>query len=48
LDELEDLIAAGRVVPATLSAPFLPPEGLVDDDADSGALLSSLRDEERS
>ena len=47
LDEMQDLIAAGRVVPATLSAPFVPPEGLVDDDADSGALLSSLRDEER-
>ena len=51
LDELDDLIAAGRVVPATISAPFVLPEQAADADADAdadaGALLSALRDEER-
>lgn len=47
LAELDDLIAAGRVVPATLSAPFAVPAGPVDVDADAGELLSTLRDEER-
>jgi prevent-host-death family protein len=47
LEELDDLIAAGRVVPATLSAPFTVPEGSVDTGADAGELLSALRDEER-
>ena len=44
---LDDLIAVGRVVPGTLSAPFVPPEGPVDSDAEAGELLSALRDEER-
>jgi prevent-host-death family protein len=47
LDELDDLIAAGRVVPATVGAPFAVPDGPVDDRTDAGELLSSLRDEER-
>ena len=47
LEELDDLIASGRVVPATLGTPFVPPEGPVEENADAGALLSSLRDEER-
>jgi prevent-host-death family protein len=46
LDELDDLIAAGRVVPATISAPFVLPDGPVED-TDAGELLSMLRDEER-
>jgi len=47
LDELADLVAAGRAVPATLGAPFVVPVGPVDADADAGRLLSALRDEER-
>ena len=46
LHELDDLIAAGRVVPATVSAPFTPPAGPVAE-TDAGELLSTLRDEER-
>jgi prevent-host-death family protein len=44
--ELDDLIAAGRVVPATLGAPFVVPGG-TPAEADAGAQLSTLRDEER-
>jgi prevent-host-death family protein len=47
LAELEDLIAVGRVVPATLSTPFVVPAGVVEDGPDAGDLLSALRDEER-
>jgi prevent-host-death family protein len=47
LDELDDLIAAGRVVPATVSTPFVAPEGPVGEGVDAGELLSTLRDEER-
>ena len=46
LDELDDLIAAGRGVPATITAPFGLPEGPVEE-TDAGDLLSMLRDEER-
>lgn len=47
LEELDDLIATGRVVPATITAPFELPDEPVDDTADAGELLSALRDEER-
>jgi prevent-host-death family protein len=47
LDELADLVAAGRAVPATLATPFVVPVGPVDSDSDAGRLLSALRDEER-
>jgi prevent-host-death family protein len=47
LDELEDLIAAGRVVPATITAPFASPEGPVEDEVDAGELLSDMRNDER-
>jgi prevent-host-death family protein len=51
LEELDDLIAAGRAVPATLSAPFELPDRPADDPAEdrveAGELLSALRDEER-
>lgn len=47
LDELADLIAEGRAVPATISAPFEVPEGPVDDGPEAGELLSALRDDER-
>jgi prevent-host-death family protein len=45
--ELDDLVAAGRVVPASVDAPFTAPGGPIDPGADSGELLSALRDEER-
>ena len=47
LDEVADLVAAGRAVPATISAPFETPAGPLDDGPESGELLSALRDEER-
>ncbi len=45
--ELDDLVAAGRVVPATTGGPFAVPEGVVESGADAGELLSALRDDER-
>jgi len=45
--ELDDLVAAGRVVRASVDAPFAAPGGPIDPGADSGELLSALRDEER-
>jgi prevent-host-death family protein len=47
LDELADLIAAGRVVPATISTPFEVFDGPVDDGPEAGELLTALRDDER-
>ena len=47
LEELDDLVAAGRVIPATVHAPFAVPEGPPYAGAEAGELLSSLRDEER-
>ena len=47
LAELDDLIAAGRVVPATVRAPFAVPEGPLHAGPEAGELLSALRDEER-
>jgi prevent-host-death family protein len=47
LDELDDLIAAGRVVPATVRPPFAVPEGPLPSGPEAGELLSELRDEER-
>jgi antitoxin (DNA-binding transcriptional repressor) of toxin-antitoxin stability system len=45
--ELDDLVAAGRVVPASVHVPFVTPGGAVEPGADAGELLSTLRDEER-
>ncbi len=45
--ELDDLVAAGRVVPASARAPFAPPAGPLDRGPGAGELLSALRDEER-
>lgn len=45
--ELDDLIAAGRVLPATRPGLFLVPEGEVEPGADAAALVRRLRDEER-
>jgi prevent-host-death family protein len=47
VDELDDLITAGRVVPATISTPFALPVGPPEDGVEAGALLSSMRDDER-
>jgi prevent-host-death family protein len=47
LDEVADLVAAGRAVPATISAPFEVPDGRLDDGPEAGELLSALRDDER-
>ena len=47
LDEVTDLVAAGRAVPATISAPFEVPDGPLDDGPEAGVLLSALRDDER-
>jgi len=46
--ELDDLVAAGRVIPATRPGPFLPPEGPMTPGAmDAATLIRQLRDEER-
>ncbi len=45
--ELDDLVAAGRAVPASVHVPFVAPGGPVESGADAGELLSALRDEER-
>ena len=47
LGEIDGLMAQGRVVAATISAPFAVPGGPVHRGADAGELLSSLRDDER-
>lgn len=45
--ELDDLIAAGRVIPATINGPWQAPVGDIEPGADAGALVRELRDEER-
>jgi prevent-host-death family protein len=47
LDEVADLVAAGRAVPATIDAPFEVLDGPLDDGPEAGELLSALRDDER-
>ena len=44
---LADLVAAGRVIPATNRAPFTMPTLKAPPGADAGKLISDLRDEER-
>ncbi|TCO65326.1 type II toxin-antitoxin system Phd/YefM family antitoxin [Actinocrispum wychmicini] len=44
--ELDDLIAQGRVVPATIHGPFPMPTVKVEDNAASAALIA-MREEER-
>ena len=46
-DEVADLVAAGRAVPATISAPFEVPDGPLDDSPEAGELMCALRDDER-
>jgi prevent-host-death family protein len=45
--ELDDLIAEGRVIPATVHGPWRMPGGEIDLDANAGELVRQLRDEER-
>nr|CEL15139.1 hypothetical protein [Kibdelosporangium sp. MJ126-NF4] len=45
--ELDDLIAEGRVIPATVHGPWRVPAGEIDPSADAAALVRELRDEER-
>ena len=45
--ELDDLVAAGLVTPATNHDPFTMPTIKAEPGADAGELLSALRDEER-
>jgi len=46
--ELDDLVAAGRVIPATIRGPFTMPTLKAPPGADAGELIRQLRDEERS
>jgi prevent-host-death family protein len=45
--ELDDLIAAGRVTPATNRGPFTMPAIKAPPGSDAGELIRQLRDEER-
>lgn len=45
--ELDDLIAAGRVTPATIGTPWTSPGGAESAGTEAGELIRSLRDEER-
>lgn len=45
--ELDDLIAAGRVIPATDRTPFTMPTVKAPPGSDAGELIRQLRDEER-
>ena len=46
-DPLAELVAAGTVVPPIVTGPIPMPQVAAQSDAESGALLSGLRDEER-
>ena len=46
--ELDDLIAAGRVTPATIRGPIPMPKHKAPPGADAGELIRQLRDEESS
>ncbi|RZS37196.1 prevent-host-death family protein [Herbihabitans rhizosphaerae] len=45
--ELDDLVAAGWITPATNPRPFVAPEGEIEPGADAAALIRQMRDEER-
>ena len=45
--ELDDLVAAGWVTPATNREPFVMPPGEIDETASTTATLIAMRDEER-
>jgi prevent-host-death family protein len=44
-NELADLVARGRITPATDTAPITMPPGAVDTSVDSAAVVSELREE---
>ena len=46
--DLDDLVAAGRVVPATNRGPFTVPAIKAPPGSDAATLIRQLRDEERS
>lgn len=46
-DEVSDLVAAGRMIPASRRGPFVMPTLKAPVGADAGELISRLRDEER-
>ena len=45
--EIDDLVAAGRMVPPTERAPWRVPQGATAEGAEAGELIRQLRDEER-
>ncbi|MGH3728953.1 MAG: type II toxin-antitoxin system Phd/YefM family antitoxin [Micromonosporaceae bacterium] len=45
--ELDGLIAAGKVAPATVGGPFSVPSGEPSTGTEAGELIRQLRDEER-
>jgi prevent-host-death family protein len=45
--EIDDLVAAGRMVPPTEQAPWREPPGATAEGTDAGELIRQLRDEER-
>ena len=46
-DAISDLVAAGIVIPATISGPIPMPTAPAEQGSEAGALLSDLRDQER-
>lgn len=45
--ELDDLVAAGTITPATIADPWVAPAGPMAAGLEAGALIRRLRDEER-
>jgi prevent-host-death family protein len=45
--EIDDLVAAGRMVPPIEQAPWPEPQGATAEGTDAGELIRQLRDEER-
>jgi prevent-host-death family protein len=45
--ELDDLVAAGRMIPPTVTSAWQAPEGSVPPGPQAGELVRQLRDEER-
>jgi prevent-host-death family protein len=45
--EIDDLVAAGRMIPPTEPAPWEVPHGAAPEGPEAGELIRQLRDEER-
>ncbi|MBV9447981.1 MAG: type II toxin-antitoxin system prevent-host-death family antitoxin [Streptosporangiaceae bacterium] len=45
--EIDDLVAAGRMIPPTDPAPWETPHGAAPEGPEAGELIRQLRDEER-